>query len=209
MKIDNRFVFPLKVLKDYIKSNWKNTNTQYEMLVALSVSKAFEDEKPGDYFIYFPLRASHEKRFPVDKEVFFTEDFFKLFHDGNSPEDIYLLRIEEGHYAVIPLQIKRYGIGKWISKSLENFTDFLQEKSLFATNDMQLIIPLENIPATPEVLKALENASQWLQDNPFPFKGVIAIQPLETGEMLFIQLKPNKDRLLVKKFSREQINDKN
>ena len=205
MKIDNRFVFSLHTLREYVKNNWKNSTTQYEILAALTVSKVFEDEKPGEYLIYFPLLPSHEKRFPMDKSTFFMEDFFRLFHDGNASEDIYLLRKDGARYAVIPLQIKRYGVGKWADKSLENLVSFLKEKSHFAPSEMQLIIPLENIPVTPDILKYLEAASQWLKDNKFPFKGVIATHPLATGEMLFWQLKPVSEKPAAKKFSKDQI----
>lgn len=205
MKIDNRFVFPIRVLRDYVKNNWRNSKTQYEILAALTVLKIFEDEKPGEYFIYFPLRPSHEKRFPTDKKIFFLEDFFRLFHDGNAPEDIFLLRKEEGYYAVIPLQIKRYGVGKWKTGSTNELMSFLEDKKRFAANDTQLIIVFEDIPVTPDVPKDLSNASQWLKQNGFPFKGVIAVHPFASGEMLFWQLKPSKDEPAVKKFSKEQI----
>lgn len=205
MKIDRRFVFPLDGLKDYLRVNWDNSTVQYEILTALTVSKVFKDERPGEYFIYFPLLSSHEKRFPIDKEVFYIEDFFKLFHDGNAPEDIFLLREEAGHYGVIPLQIKKYGVGKWASGSAKELIDFLKEKSHFTPSDMCLVIPLENIEISKDTKVYLEETGKWLRENDFPFKSVIAIHPFVNGEMLFWQLKPSKDIPEVKKFSKEDI----
>jgi hypothetical protein len=205
MKIDNRFVFPILLLKDFIKNNWDNSITQYEILATITVANVFNDEKPGEYFIYLPMLPSHEKRFPVDKDIFFMDDFLKLFHDGNSSEDTFLLRKEDNHYAVIPIQIKRYGVGKWETESAESIIPFLEEKRNYATNEMQLIIVFENVPNNLEVLANLNKASEWLLDNDFPFKGVIVIHPFATGEMLFCQLKPTKGSVLVKKFAQDQI----
>lgn len=204
-KISKNLLYTSSSLYNYLKTVKKLDKVDEEILATITYKIAFRRLKGDDCLISFPYNPRKETEL-IKTIVFRAEEIgvhIKKFIEQNSIIDSMLVTpMSNGQMRVRPLQIKFLGKGEFREVTDDKVIEFLKKISNFSRNRVTLILVLDGTVK----IRRLENISDWLKENDFPFEEVVLINPdHKTGDMLFFQLKPSGDNLLSMKFSREEM----
>lgn len=208
MKLHKSLVFTPSQLSLYLRSMKEWGKKEHEIAVSLICLKVYRDIIPGKYFIALPPRGKYEKELNKSygrSGLTATQlrDFLNHYWEENTDTDVVVLR-EDGEDPkkpyLIPLQIKRFGLGAESDGDTQDFIDFLKKLKKFPRNENRLIIVREKV----RKLKP-QKIVEWLNNNEFSFPEVILLHQKPNMDMELYQLKPNKGTFSVKLITKEQI----
>lgn len=192
MKIPSEFCFSESFLSSYLKSKKVWNKLENEIAIALISLNAYKKFYQGDYLLYFPHKRNAEKL--LKGNLILSSESFGVFLekviDTDNLTDVILVRKNRRlkKPRLIPLQIKRFGLGKERGGGSKELIEYLIKTSLkYPKNENRLIILRENV----KNLKPQEIVN-WLNNNEFPFEEVILLHQNANLDMECYQLKPNK-----------------
>jgi len=178
---------------------------EYEISIALICLKMYKDVTPGEYFIAFPPKMQYEKELGKT-HILSTEqlrEFLNKYWDENTITDVTIFRRNpKEDLFKIPIQIKRFGLGKELGGNTKNFIMFLRNLQKLPYNENRLVILRENVKR----LKPQEIVD-WLNRNKFPFPEVILLHQKPNMDMELYQLKPNNGTFSTRVLTKNQIMD--
>lgn len=202
LKIPTNLCFATDKLSSYLRTVEKWGTLEYEIAAGLAYLKVYREIIPGKYLIYFIPK--NETFFNLSLASTDIKDIGKLIRKMVATDtltDICLIRPQAGtQVGVVPLQIKRFGLGSQRMGNTKEMISFLKKYSLVSPSPNRLIIVLEKFGK----LKPQELVD-WLNHNQFAFPEVVLIYIHNDLKMEFFQLKPNNGTFSTKILSKEQV----
>jgi hypothetical protein len=202
LKIPINLCFDPNRLASYLKTIDKWSTLEYEIAAGIAYLKVYKKIVPGKYVIYFVPK--NESFFNLSVNTIDIKDignFIRKMTLRDTLTDVCLIRPQAGVQAgVVPLQIKRFGLGSQQMGNTNEAISFLKKCSLVSPSSNRLIIVLERFGK----LKPQELVD-WLNSNQFPFPEVILIYIHNDLKMEFFQLKPNNGTFSTETLSKEQV----
>lgn len=202
LKIPTNLCFDPNRLASYLKTVEKWSTLEYEIATGLAYLEVYKKIVPGKYTIYFVPR--NESFFNLSVHNIDIKDIGKFIRKMITRDiltDVSLIRPQERTQSgVVPLQIKRFGLGSQRNGNIKEAISFLKKCLLVSPSSNRLIIVLEKFGK----LKPQELVD-WLNSNQFPFPEVILIYIHNDLKMEFFQLKPNNGTFSTKILSKKQV----
>jgi len=205
IRIHKSLTFNPPVLSAYLKSCKKWNTKEFEIAAGLICIKAYQQEVSGSYALAFP--AKNKKLRELNKGYMLSSaefgDFLTKYIEENSDIDLYILRENPKNTNkpyVIPIQIKRVGLGKEEGIRSEGFIDYLNKLAKkYPQTSTRLIIIIEKIDTVkPQIV------FEWINNNNFPFPEVILLHQRKDFDMEMFQLKPNNGITFTTKLFRQK-----
>jgi len=114
------------------------------------------------------------------------DSFLDEYVEQNDLTDVLFIRPLEGDKAdLLPIQIKRFGLGEESKGDTETFINSLKKYLNLPKNENGLVINLEPTGNTVD----LKEVTEWLRGVSFPFREV-ALVASQGGKITFCQVKP-------------------